>query len=151
MDAWWRPLVDAIYKPVLGDDLFAAIDHINPVDYLPTDGPDTYYYGWYSYVQKDLRRCSAQRGARAASRVATAAAGQLRALPRDLAVDTLARGGAARSTAETSASRTRPRHVPGDVPQTCDQLQFTAAGAVDRPPMPWQDRGSFQQAVSVGG
>jgi hypothetical protein len=35
-------------------------------------------------------------------------------------------------------------------PPGCDQLDFIAAGAVETPPVPWQDRGTFQQAAEPG-
>jgi hypothetical protein len=35
-------------------------------------------------------------------------------------------------------------------PPSCDQLDFIAAGAVETPPIPWQDRGTFQQAAEPG-
>lgn len=41
--------------------------------------------------------------------------------------------------------------TPGQTPPACDQLEFVSAGAVDTPPIPWQNRGTFQQAVEVQG
>lgn len=35
--------------------------------------------------------------------------------------------------------------------QHCDEIEFQAAGAVGTDPIPWQDRGTFQQAVEVQG
>ena len=43
-----------------------------------------------------------------------------------------------------------PSTCPVTVPKGCDQLEFIAAGAVELPPTPWQDRGSYQQMVEVG-
>ena len=31
----------------------------------------------------------------------------------------------------------------------CDQISFITAGAVDTPPIPWQDRPTFQQVVEI--
>ena len=39
----------------------------------------------------------------------------------------------------------------GEEPQECDQIEFTTAGAVATPPIPWQDRPTFQQIVAVEG
>jgi hypothetical protein len=39
----------------------------------------------------------------------------------------------------------------GQSPQACDQIEFTTAGAVPTPPIPWQDRPTFQQIVAVEG
>jgi hypothetical protein len=43
-----------------------------------------------------------------------------------------------------------PATCPVEEPARCDQLDFIAAGAVETPPTPWQDRGSFQQAAEPG-
>jgi acyl-homoserine lactone acylase PvdQ len=146
MDAWWGPAVDAIYKPVLGDELFDAIAHVNQVDYLPKDGPDTYYYGWYSYVQKDLRTLLDRRVRGRLSR-GYCGRGSLRRCRATLRTTLAA---AAKRVGDLGAVRVAPT-CPETVPQTCDQLQFTAAGAITVPPVPWQDRGSWQQVVQVTG
>ena len=31
----------------------------------------------------------------------------------------------------------------------CDQIEFITAGAVETPPIPWQDRPTFQQVVEI--
>ena len=31
----------------------------------------------------------------------------------------------------------------------CDQISFITAGAVETPPIPWQDRPTFQQVVEL--
>jgi hypothetical protein len=31
----------------------------------------------------------------------------------------------------------------------CDQISYVTAGAVDTPPIPWQDRPTFQQVVEI--
>ena len=41
--------------------------------------------------------------------------------------------------------------TPGMTPPACDQIEFTTAGAIATPPIPWQNRGTFQQAVEVQG
>jgi hypothetical protein len=41
--------------------------------------------------------------------------------------------------------------TPGQNPPACDQIEFTAAGAISTPSIPWQNRGTFQQAVDVPG
>jgi hypothetical protein len=44
-----------------------------------------------------------------------------------------------------------PATCPEVTPARCDQITFTATGAISTPPIPWQDRGTFQQAVEVRG
>jgi hypothetical protein len=36
-----------------------------------------------------------------------------------------------------------------DDPDTCDELVPATAGAVDTPPFPWQNRGTYHQVVKV--
>ena len=40
---------------------------------------------------------------------------------------------------------------PKTSPESCDQLVPNTAGAVDTPPFPWQNRGTYHQVVEVGG
>lgn len=43
--------------------------------------------------------------------------------------------------------------VPATCPQTepagCDQIVPTTAGAIDTPPFPWQNRGTYHQVVKL--
>jgi hypothetical protein len=36
-------------------------------------------------------------------------------------------------------------------PPACDQLVPTTAGAIDTPPFPWQNRGTYHQVVGLAG
>jgi acyl-homoserine lactone acylase PvdQ len=149
MDTWWTPMVHSLYDPVLGRKLVDRIAAINQIDYLPTQGPDTWFYGWMSYVQKDLRAVLKRRVAR---RPAVVACGR-------------GKRSACRAQLRRSLLRARARlikrygsldgiHIrttcPVTDPPSCDQLDFIAAGAVETPPIPWQDRGTFQQAAEPG-
>ena len=57
MDAWWRPWVDAQFRPQLGNQLFEAISDQLPID----DGNraahmgSAFQGGWWGYISKDLR------------------------------------------------------------------------------------------------
>lgn len=59
MDAWWPRLVEAEFEPGLGEELFSGITGAVQVDETPNgDGEhkgSSYQYGWWSYVDKDLR------------------------------------------------------------------------------------------------
>ena len=46
------------------------------------------------------------------------------------------------------ASELAAGQASGEPPGT-DQIEFITAGAVDTPPIPWQDRPTFQQAVEI--
>lgn len=63
MDAWWPLLVEAEFKPGLGDGLYDALRANLGVDEAPSAGHgptgshagSSFQYGWWSYVDKDLR------------------------------------------------------------------------------------------------
>jgi acyl-homoserine lactone acylase PvdQ len=145
MDAWFEPLTRAVFAPVLGRALVARIAKINPIDYLPTDGPDTWFYGWMGYVQRDMRALLGRPIARPPSRVycGHGKRGACRAILRRTLRAALARVGALDAVSV-------PTTCPVTEPATCDQLDFIAAGAIEIAPTPWQDRGSFQIAAEPG-
>ncbi|WP_329454171.1 penicillin acylase family protein [Streptomyces sp. NBC_01497] len=63
MDAWWPALVKAEFQPALGDDLYSALTTDLTIDEAPSAGHgptgshagSSFQYGWWSYVDKDLR------------------------------------------------------------------------------------------------
>jgi acyl-homoserine lactone acylase PvdQ len=149
MDTWWTPMVRSLYDPVLGAPLVNRIAAINQIDYMPTQGPDTWFYGWMGYVQKDLRAVLGKHVARPPARIACGKGDRarcrthLRATLRAARAQLIARYG--------SLSNVRvPATCEVTDPPSCDQLDFIAAGAVETPPIPWQDRGTFQQAAEPG-
>lgn len=142
MDAWFVPLAKAVYTPVLGEELVQRIAEQNPIDYTPRDGPDTWFYGWMGYVQRDMRALLGRRIAQPPTRVYCGRGSRRRC--RAVLQSTLAE-------AWRSAKGARiPATCAKTLPASCDQLDYEPAGAVEIPPSPWQDRGSFQQAVEVG-
>ncbi len=145
MDAWWRPLVASIYRPIIGQQAIDRISALNPIEYLPKDGPDTFFFGWYSYVVKDLRT---QLGRPVRGRLSRRYCGRGRlAACRTQLVDSLR--AAAAKVGDPAAARIAPT-CPEATPARCDQLTFIAAGAATLPAVPWQDRGTYQQVVQVG-
>ncbi|MFI2352965.1 penicillin acylase family protein [Streptomyces sp. NPDC019443] len=63
LDAWWPLLVKAEFQPGLGDNLYQALTANLPTDESPSAGVgptgshagSAFQYGWWSYVDKDLR------------------------------------------------------------------------------------------------
>ncbi|MEC3894031.1 penicillin acylase family protein [Nocardiopsis alba] len=58
LDAWWPILVRAQFEPGLGEDLFTQITRAASVDESPARNGhvgSAFQYGWWSYVDKDLR------------------------------------------------------------------------------------------------
>ncbi|MFJ1545622.1 penicillin acylase family protein [Streptomyces sp. NPDC088246] len=68
MDAWWPKLVEAEFKPGLGDGLYGALTANLATDESPaaSHGPSgahsgsAFQYGWWGFVDKDLRRVLGQ-------------------------------------------------------------------------------------------
>ena len=63
MDAWWPLLVEAEFRPGLGDPLYSALTANLGIDESPSAGHgptgahagSAFQYGWWSYADKDLR------------------------------------------------------------------------------------------------
>ena len=149
MDRWWDPAVRGIFKPALGTKMIDAIAHINPIDYLPVDGPDTWFYGWMSYVSKDLRTILGEKVKGRYSR--EYCGGGREASCRQVLLKSLKTAIAGvKEDYGSLAAASVPSTCPVTIPKGCDQLEFIPAGAVELEPTPWQDRGSYQQMVEIG-
>jgi acyl-homoserine lactone acylase PvdQ len=159
MDAWWPRLVRAVFEPALGRAALDAIAEVNELDNHPNNHGDhlgsAWQYGWYGFVQKDVRRvlgrrvrgwprvfCGARRvPARRATRRQRARCA--RAIARSLA-------------AALDADRTQL--YAGDAqcedrpePECFDAIWHRPLGGVTQPLIPWQNRPTFQQVVEIGG
>lgn len=159
MDAWWNRLAPAYFARSLG----AAAGALNAlVSYNDAPGPqgDAFYGGYYSYIQKDLRdllwrtrhgRVPRPRGAYSRIYCAQGTLASCRSLLRSTlraAADDLT---AKYHSADPAAWRVPTTCTEGQSPPACDQIEFTDAGAISTPPIPWQNRGTYQQAVQVQG
>jgi acyl-homoserine lactone acylase PvdQ len=152
MDAWWPRLVRAEFQPALGRKLFDSIEGMNELSNDPNNHGQhlgsAWQSGWYGYVIKDLRTLLGRKvrgrysrvycGRGVVSRCRTALLSSLRAAlkvdPKKLYADPIC--------ADAGQS--------GD--QTCyDAIYFRPLGAITQPLVPWQNRPTFQQVVSVEG
>jgi acyl-homoserine lactone acylase PvdQ len=153
IDAWWPRLLRASFEPVVGTRFMGEAQKINPFVKPPGPGGSAFGSGWWGYVDKDLRSLLGQRVRGPLSR-AYCGRGSLRRCRqllvetlRDAAVDVRGRYGVS-NVADVKLPATCPE---GRQPQACDQIEFTTAGAVGTPAIPWQDRPTFQQIVAVEG
>ncbi len=77
MDAWWPLLLEAEFRPTLGEDLYGTLEAPAGSTTRPhkpgTNQGSAYNGGWYGYVQKDLRTLLGKRVQRRATRASTAA------------------------------------------------------------------------------
>jgi hypothetical protein len=151
MDAWWGPVVRRIFQPRLGAPLVDAIKSQLDFDQPAGPGGSAYFSGWWGYLDKDLR---AILGRRVRGRFSQRYCGNgSRRSCRAILLRTL-------KDAERTAThlygvsrladiRRQATCEDSQTPPGCDQIEFTTAGALDTPPIPWQDRGTFQQAVEI--
>jgi acyl-homoserine lactone acylase PvdQ len=141
MDAWWPLLVRAEFQPSLGKTLFDAVES----DFLGLNG--TFSWRWASQVRKDLR---ATLGAHVVGRYSRLYCGKRPACARKL-LGALHEAVAALTKKYGSADPASWKVAATCSGDTCDQNTFTAAGAVQNPPFPWQNRGTYHQVVEVAG
>ncbi len=154
MDTWWPLLVRAEFQPVIGA---AGMDFINR--YFDTISPDGirdgtgngFFEGWEMDVQKDLRQVLHDRVRGRFSRT-YCGGGSLRRC-RAILTRTLLQAAAQITKAHGSsvANWTLPTVCKITTPPSCDQIITTAAGAIQIPPEPFDNRGTFYQAVAVQG
>jgi acyl-homoserine lactone acylase PvdQ len=146
MDAWWPKLLDAEFKPALGAGLFDQLQGLagqGIVGFGAPNAPD-FAQGWYGYVSKDLRDMFGPRprGAYGSDYCGGGSKAKCRAaLQRSLA----------------QALKVKPAKIYGygdcssdPTPLCWDLNRPTVTSAVSVPDtMPFQNRPTFQQAVSL--
>jgi acyl-homoserine lactone acylase PvdQ len=154
MDQWWPMLVRAEFQPTLGKPLMNLINQ--QFDLVQPDGirdgtGNGFFEGWEMDVQKDLRQVLHQHVRGRFSRTYCGAGSRKRC--RAVVVGTLLRAVAVlRRRYGASMKRWKlPVTCPVTTPAGCDQIVPTSAGAISIPPQPFDNRGTFYQAVSVTG
>lgn len=151
MDAWWNRLVRKVFSPVLGDSLLEAIRTQMAFDQPPGPGGSSYFSGWWGYLDKDLRTLLKPDKVRGRFSRRYCGEGDLDKC-RSILVSTLK--DAVKEVEDEQGDDPKIQAVCGDEDiegQPCDEIEFSSAGAVGTDPIPWQDRGTFQQAVEVQG
>ncbi|MFJ6659172.1 penicillin acylase family protein [Streptomyces sp. NPDC091377] len=149
LDAWWPLLVKAQFEPGLGTGLYTAVTANLPVDEAPSaaHGPtgahagSAFQYGWWSYVDKDLRSVLGE-SVRGPLGDTYCGAGSLTACRSALL-----------TTLKEAAAKTPAQVYPGDTrcaagDQWCaDALDQRALGGIKHPLISWQNRPTYQQVV----
>jgi acyl-homoserine lactone acylase PvdQ len=150
MDAWWDPMVRGVFTPVLGSRLLEHIRDVIGFGSPPGPGGSSFGSGWWGYLEKDLRRMLGMRVRQPLRRRYCGRGSRVRC--RRLLIGTL----------KDAARRVREIHNVTDLnavripatcgrPRNCDQIEFVTAGGVSTPPIPFQNRPTFQQVVEVQG
>ncbi|MFC9289278.1 penicillin acylase family protein, partial [Streptomyces sp. NPDC057052] len=149
LDAWWPLLVKAEFEPGLGTTLYTAMTNNLPVDETPSaaHGPtgahagSAFQYGWWSYVDKDIRAVLGEPVRGALGRT-YCGGGDLGAC-RDVLLSTL----------KQAAGRTAAQVYPGDTlcaagNQWCaDSIVQRTLGGIRHGNISWQNRPTYQQVV----
>ncbi|MFJ3233227.1 penicillin acylase family protein [Streptomyces sp. NPDC086787] len=149
LDAWWPLLVKAEFQPGLGDALYTALGNNLPVDESPSaaHGPtgahagSAFQYGWWSYVDKDIRAVLGESVQGGLTRT-YCGAGSLSSC-RDLLIGSL----------KTAAGLTAAQVYPGDDQcsagdQWCaDSIAQRVLGGIKHGKISWQNRPTYQQVV----
>jgi acyl-homoserine lactone acylase PvdQ len=154
MDTWWPLLVRGEFQPVVGRPLMDFInryfDLIQP-DGIRDQSGNGFFDGWEMDVQKDLRQVLGRHVRGRFSRT-YCGGGSLRRCRRllDSTLLRAARQLSARYGSSISGWKL-PTLCPVTTPMRCDEIVPTAAGAVNIPPQPYDNRGTFYQAVAVSG
>lgn len=161
MDAWWPRMVQSIFEPVIGSPAYGQATNILAIDDPPNVDAEAYYNGWYGQVAQDLRDVLARRPRRVLghfSRIycggGVEVAGSL-ARCRAALLSSLVAAAAAVATTQGNPDPSDWRvptlcPVPDTGLPSCDEIVFSALGAVSTPPIPWQNRPTFQQIVEIG-
>lgn len=141
IDAWWSPLIHAIFDPQL-DGLYGVVGvgfHDAPSGHIGS----AFQGSFYGAVKKALRQA---RGRKVAAKYQALRCGgdsrkacfaAVQASLRD-AVATLATRYGSKDPATWTPN-------PAD-----DEIRFSIGGIAAAPPIPWQNRPTFQQAVQIG-
>jgi acyl-homoserine lactone acylase PvdQ len=135
MDAWWPRLVTAEFQPTLGPALFNRIPFGHDAPGPIGSAFDTSSYG---YVQKDLRDLL---GAPAKGRYSRVYCGK-----GDL---TTCRNALLSSLSDALQHDSNAELYGGETPAAHDRIGFSAVGAITQPRIPWVNRPTFQQALTI--
>ncbi|MDX3850563.1 penicillin acylase family protein [Streptomyces sp. AK02-01A] len=149
MDAWWPRLVEAEFRPGLGDGLYQALTASLAIDESPAashgatgaHGGSAFQYGWWSYVDKDLRQVLGE-PVRAPTADTYCGDGGLSAC-REALLTSLKAAVAAPATEVYPGDESC---AAGD--QWCtDAIVHRALGGITHATVNWQNRPTYQQVV----
>jgi acyl-homoserine lactone acylase PvdQ len=139
MDAWWPRLVRGMFEDDLGKELFDQVED----EVLGLGG---FGWDWATHVQKDLR---AVLGRRVRGRYSRLYCGRSRRACRAVLLKALDEAIADQTAKRGADPATWKVPATCDDPDQCDMIVPTTAGAVDTPPFPWQNRGTYHQILKV--
>jgi acyl-homoserine lactone acylase PvdQ len=169
MDAWWRPWVEAQFKPILGNQLFLAIEDQLPID----DGNraahmgSAFQSGWWGYISKDLRTLLSKKKGKKKGKGGGKAFASKKKGKKNKVRGRYSRiycgGGKLRrcreallvSLQQALATPVSELYPPvegctqGDNQWCYDAIEFRPVGLIEQPFIHWINRPTFQQVVEI--
>ncbi len=151
MDAWWPRVLEGIFKPKLGDELFTELKGKLAFDNPPGSRGSAYLTGWYGYVEKDLRSLLGRKVDGAFSRSYCGSGGNVKKRQRsckNVLAATL------RDASTIPAATLYPRGddcATGNAQVCNDAVRFQALGGIAVKEIHWINRPTWQQVVEVQG
>ena len=147
-DTFWRRLVHDLFDPQLGADVVKELQ--GGID-LVLDGRAVqtgFYDGWYGQVSDVVRAALGEQPPLHALRCGTGTRASCAALLRSALTAATATVAKAQGSTSLSAWKVYATCAEGS---GCDQNEPVTAGALATPPQPWENRGTFHQAVDLAG
>jgi acyl-homoserine lactone acylase PvdQ len=147
MDAWWPKLVEAEFKPSLGDKAFERLEAMLQIGDHTGGSPQApdFESGWWGYVSKDLRDLFGPKPKAPYSRIYCGKGSKprcRRALQRSL-------GRALKTTAAEMYGGGNGKCAADPQPACFDQNRPVVTSGITLPPFPYQNRPTFQQVVTL--
>jgi acyl-homoserine lactone acylase PvdQ len=147
MDSWWPKLVEAEFKPSLGDKAFERLEGMLGLGSYTGGSPrePDFENGWWGYVSKDLRDLFGPRPKAPFSRVYCGKGSKKRcrrALQRSL-------GRALQTTAAQMYGGGNGECAADPQPACFDQNRPTVTSGITLGAFPFQNRPTFQQVVTL--
>ena len=147
MDAWWPKLLEGEFKPVLGAKAYERLEGMVETGSLVGGSPHAPNYddGWYSYVSKDLRDLIGPKPRGAWSRVYCGGGSKkkcAKVLQKSLQQ-------ALKATPQQLYGGGNGKCASNPQPSCYDQNRPQVTSGIELGPFPFQNRPTFQQAVTV--
>ena len=149
-DAWWRNVVHAVFDPVAGTAVMQLLQKDEDLVLDSRAVSSGFFDGWQSQLSGVLRKVRGVHDA-ANPRGTYCGNGTLsscRAVLRKAFAAAVATVSKAQRTSNPAQWR-KPVLCPGDKTPSCDENRPTTAGAVTTPSQPFENRGTFHQAVEI--
>jgi acyl-homoserine lactone acylase PvdQ len=151
MDAWWSRLVEAQFKPRLGEELFDRVEGTLADDHNRTDHLGSAFQGSaYGIVAKDLRDVLGAdvRGRYSREYCGRGKFAKCRGALLDSLRDALGHMSDAELYPDGPCELGTDQHPAS--PQACaDSVDYRAVGGITQPRTPWINRPTFQQAIRI--